>query len=69
MTRVKYRARFRPVLQAGLVAALVLVVSGCSSNLTGFKFPRFGLLGNDSQVDQSTLPPDPSGTGTRLSIQ
>lgn len=69
MICVKYRGRFRPVFQAGLVAALVLMTSGCSNNLTGFKFPQFGLLSNNSQVDQSTLPPDPSGTGARLSVQ
>ena len=69
MTRVTYRARFRPLLQAGLVATLVLATSGCGNNLTGFKFPRFGLVGSDTQSEQNTLPPDPSGTGTRLSVQ
>ena len=69
MMRVKYRVCFRPVFRAGLVAAVVLGTSGCSSNLTGFKFPRFGLLGGDTQSEQSELPPDLSGTGTRLSVQ
>ncbi|MCP4241427.1 MAG: hypothetical protein GY772_12780 [bacterium] len=63
------RIRVRSGLRVGLVLATALATGACSANLTGFEFPRFGLLDSDAQDERNALPPDLSGTGSRLTVQ
>lgn len=43
------------VALTGAAFALMSGLGGCASNMTGFEFPKFGLMSNFSQSDDSDL--------------
>lgn len=67
-----HKARLSLKTLAGLTAALLAAgaVSGCSTNLTGFEFPAFGLLDKDRKEARDSLGPTGAPPqGSRLDIR
>ena len=61
------RSIVRRTLCAGAVIVALFTLTGCSTNLTGFKFPRFGLT-SDPKANDAALSNPGATSSQSLSV-
>lgn len=55
-------SKLRRAICAGAVIAAFFALTGCSTNLTGFEFPRFGLTSDPKKPDTELSDPRASSS-------